>query len=154
MEEPSALVGLASTWTSAAARRRLSKAFRRRARVGATGPDIRVDFFGGWDTELERTVVDLARTFVVEAGGELDPRPHGSKPVFVIRASGDAPVCVQIVKGWLDASGEGHRCVYDVVGQVWADPDFSPDQPAFYYGRVIVATDGGRAYTSPIWFSP
>ncbi len=60
---------------------------------------------------------------------------------------------------------------------VWKDPDFDPDQPAFYYGRVLeiptprwtaydakrfgtkplentTMTLQERAYTSPIWYSP
>jgi hypothetical protein len=60
---------------------------------------------------------------------------------------------------------------------VWKDPDFNPEQPAFYYGRVIEIptprwtaydakyfglqmpaevpmTTQERAYTSPIWYTP
>ena len=61
---------------------------------------------------------------------------------------------------------------------VWRDPSFDPDQPAFYYARVIeiptprwpaydaaffgieqlpddvVVVTQERAYTSPIWYRP
>jgi hypothetical protein len=63
------------------------------------------------------------------------------------------------------------------LGTVWKDPDFDPDESAFYYARVIeiptprwavydafrfgitlpddaVTTAQERAYTSPIWYSP
>ena len=59
----------------------------------------------------------------------------------------------------------------------WTDPDFDPDEPAFYYVRVleiptprwttydaaffgidlpenVPATIQDRAYTSPIWYTP
>ncbi|MGF1562980.1 MAG: DUF3604 domain-containing protein [Geminicoccaceae bacterium] len=63
------------------------------------------------------------------------------------------------------------------LATVWTDPDFDPDQPAFYYARVLeiptprwivydafrlgaelpddaVTTAQERAYTSPIWYAP
>jgi hypothetical protein len=63
------------------------------------------------------------------------------------------------------------------LGTVWADPDFDPDQKAFYYARVIEiptprwttydafrfgidlpegapTSTQERAYTSPIWYAP
>jgi len=63
------------------------------------------------------------------------------------------------------------------LGMVWTDPEFDPDQKAFYYARVLeiptprwivydafrfgvdipagaTTTHQERAYTSPIWYSP
>jgi hypothetical protein len=56
-------------------------------------------------------------------GGDLPPAPKESEaPSFLVAAAKD-PYSgnldrIQIVKGWLDAAGEAHERVYDVV---WSD---------------------------------
>ncbi len=140
-----------------------------------------------------------APSFVVSA--LRDPGTASRRGTLLQRA--------QIVKGWVDpATGERHQKVYDVAGDpsngatvdletcepegpgfdslcaVWTDPDFSADERAFYYARVLenptcrwstwacnrldpqsrpsTCDEPGqteptlqeRAWTSPIWYDP
>jgi hypothetical protein len=81
-----------------------------------------------------------------------DPGPPGKSATPLQR--------IQIIKGWTE-DGELRERVYDVAGNprngatvdletcepegdgfaslctVWADPDFDPREPAFYYARVL-----------------
>ena len=84
---------------------------------------------------------------------EKDPGPPGRPGLDLQR--------IQIIKGWLGADGATHERVFDVAGSagggatvdretcapvgaghgqlctVWEDPEFDPDQYAFYYARVL-----------------
>jgi hypothetical protein len=102
-------------------------------------------------------------------GGEVGVLP-GAAPRFVVLAAKDPGTAdvpgndlerVQIVKGWVDASGATHERVYDVAGAAgpgvepatcaptgrgatelcadWQDPEFDPRERAFYYARVLEA---------------
>lgn len=114
---------------------------------------------------------------------------------------------IQIVKGWIDAAGQAREKVFEAAGDpgngaeadpetcetrgpgfetlcvVWTDPEFKPEEPAFYYARVlenpscrwstyecnrlspgerppacsdptIAKTVQERAWASPIWYRP
>jgi hypothetical protein len=189
----------------------------------STGPRILVRFWGGWDFAAadasNRLPAEIGYSKGVPMGGDLNAAPDGKAPTFLVAAMKD-PYSgnldrIQIIKGWLDNSGQTQEKVYDVVWAdsesrtkdssgklpsvgntvdvanatwtnsigtpelitVWKDPDFNPDEKAFYYARVmeiptprwtaydakrfglkvgpeVPMTITERAYTSPIWYNP
>jgi len=52
-------------------------------------------------------------------GGDLRHAPRGSAPIMMIRALRDPDGAnldrIQIIKGWLDKSGDAHERIYDVA---------------------------------------
>lgn len=121
----------------------------------------RVQIVKGWidaDGETREKVYDVAWS------GDRQPDANGKLP-----AVGNT-VDVENAN-WTNTIGASE------LATVWADPDFDPDQSAFYYARVIEiptprwttydafrfgiqlpegvpTSTQERAYTSPIWYSP
>jgi hypothetical protein len=115
--------GLAAVWATENTREAIWDAFARREVFATTGSRIRVRVFGGWDfAEDEVSRPDFARAGYargVPMGGDLRPGPEGAAPNFMIRALRDPDGAnldrIQIIKGWLDASGETHERIWDVA---------------------------------------
>ena len=88
-----------------------------------TGTRLVVRVFGGY----EFSAADLDRSNFAEEGykrgvpmgGDLKAAPAGKAPGFLIRALRDADGAnldrIQVIKGWLDASGKTQEKVYDVA---------------------------------------
>ena len=195
--------GLAAVWAEENSRAAIVDAFQRREVYATTGPRIRL-------------------TFNVHSGDGTHPmgseiKAPDTAPDFSISANKDPKSAnldrIQIIKGWLDASGATHEQVINVawsgdrqlqasgelaaVGSTvdlktgrytntigapvleatWRDPDYQPEQRAFYYVRVLeiptprhalldalalglseptvgTSTIQERAYSSPIWLTP
>ena len=216
--------GLAAIYAQENTRASLYDAMRRKETYSTTGPRMSLRFFGGWDFDAailqQPNWLEQAYASGVPMGGVLNsadmPKQSQSAPVFVLMAAKDAISAnldrLQVIKAWVDASGQSHEKIFDVAGaggrdidpasglltaigstvdvadasysnsigatqlaSVWTDPEFNPQQQAFYYARVleiptprystydakalgIEAPDPAsiqeRAVTSAIWYQP
>jgi hypothetical protein len=167
--------GLAVVWAEENSRDAIFAAIRRKETYATSGTRPTVRFFGGWGypDSLCDTGGGVAAGYAggVPMGGDLPAAPEGvAAPRFFATAGKDAGTeahpgtdlqRVQIVKGFLDASGATQERVFEVAGtpdngagvdpntcattgsghaslcRVWQDPAFDPAQPAFYYVRVL-----------------
>jgi hypothetical protein len=120
--------GYAAVWATENTRKAVWDAMKRREVFATTGTRLAVRFFGGWDFSAEdarsRIPAEIGYTKGVPMGGDLFTAPAGKAPTFLVAAIKD-PYSgnldrIQIVKGWLDKSGEVREKVYDVV---WGDAD-------------------------------
>ncbi|MEM6475505.1 MAG: DUF3604 domain-containing protein [Pseudomonadota bacterium] len=117
--------GYAAAWARGNTRAEIFDAFARREVYATTGPRMSVRVFGGFDFQAADWDGDWVRkgyTSGVPMGGVLSDT--GSAPRFMISALKDPDGAnldrVQVVKGWIDASGELREQVYDVE---WSDRD-------------------------------
>ncbi len=118
--------GYAAVWATENTREAIFDAMERRETYATTGPRMTVRFFGGWDFEVKdaqtRNPAEPGYIKGVPMGGELRKAKSGKSPTFLVAALKD-PIGanldrIQIIKGWLDASGQVQEKVYDVV---WSD---------------------------------
>jgi len=115
--------GYAAVWATENTRRALFDAMMRKETYATTGPRMLVRFFGGWDfTQADagsRLPANVGYAKGAPMGGELGAAPDGKSPSFLVAALKD-PLSgnldrIQIVKGWLDSSGDRQERIYDVV---------------------------------------
>ncbi|MDN3204525.1 DUF3604 domain-containing protein [Algoriphagus sediminis] len=115
--------GLAGVWARENTREALWDAMSRKEVFATTGTRMKVRVFGGFDfvkDDLYRSnYVKYGYEKGVPMGGDLVQAPAGKAPSFLIVATRDPDGAnldrVQIIKGWLDASGETQERIYDVA---------------------------------------
>lgn len=158
--------GLTVVWAEENRRESIFDALRRREVYATSGTRPIVRLFGGLDIPENLcglpSFVPAGYATGVPMGGLIEPHagPHSTKiPRFAVSVLQDAGTPgqpgvplerIQIIKGWVE-NGAAKEVVHDVItaadaGQpagapslctVWSDPDFDPDEPAFYYARVL-----------------
>ncbi|MFT5501391.1 MAG: hypothetical protein ACI88G_001528, partial [Woeseiaceae bacterium] len=115
--------GLQGVWSREKTRESLWDAMKRKETYATTGTRMTVRVFAGWDYD-EKDVLrpDFAETGYlggVPMGGDLKTAPDGKATRLMIRALRDPDGAnldrVQIIKGWLDSSGDLQEKIYDVA---------------------------------------
>ena len=117
--------GYAAVWATANTRAAIFDAMMRREVYATTGPRMQVRVFGGWDFTSKDWVGDWVKNGYargVPMGADL--KPGRGKPSFLISALKDPDGAnldrVQVVKGWVDASGKMQERIFDVS---WSSPE-------------------------------
>jgi len=165
--------GLAAVWAEENTREAIYAAFRRKETFATSGPRIRLRFFAGYDLpdNLLDTAGGVARAYAngVTMGADLAPNmadgtTEGERaPQFVVWALADADGAplqrLQIVKGWIDATGETHEKVIDVAcaGGVAVDRSTNrcPDNGATVnLSDCSTRANTGAAQLRTVWTDP
>jgi hypothetical protein len=158
--------GLAGVWATANTREALLAAFRRKEVYATTGPRIALRVFGGFSFAAAdanaKDVASVGYSKGIPMGGDLSNAPAGKAPAFLIHAVKDPSSGnldrVQVVKGWLDASGQTHEQVYDVVWSGQRKPDAKGKLPAV--GNTVDVKSAtytntiGAAQLATVWTDP
>jgi hypothetical protein len=95
-------------------------------------------------------------------GGDLTAAPSGKPPAFLVRAMRDVDGAnldrIQIVKGWLDATGATHEKIYDVAWSGDRQPGADGKLPAV--GNTVDVAQAtytnaiGAPYLTAFWQDP
>lgn len=116
--------GLAAVWATSNTREAIFDAMLRREVYATTGPRITVRLFAGRSFPADvfkRDWIRIGYKRGIPMGGDLGATT--SSPQFIVQAMKDPMGAnldrIQIVKGWVDASGETHEKVFDVA---WSEP--------------------------------
>ncbi|HZS99046.1 MAG TPA: DUF3604 domain-containing protein [Terriglobales bacterium] len=158
--------GYAGVWATDNTREALFDAMQRKEVYATTGPRMIVRFFAGWDFAANdantRNPAVIGYVKGVPMGGDLTQAPTGKTPTFLVAALKD-PIGanldrIQIIKGWLDAGGQTHEKIYDVVWSGDRKPDAkgklppvgdTVDVPNATYTNTIGATELIKVWIDP-----
>ncbi len=115
--------GYAAVWAQENTRESIFAALQRREVYASTGPRIVLRFFAGWDflaDDIYRPdYVDIGYKQGVPMGADLWKSDRNSTPRFMVTAAKDPHGAnldrIQIIKGWVDKSGEAQEKIFYVA---------------------------------------
>ena len=158
--------GLAAVWATDNTREAILAAMRRREVYATTGPRITVRVYGGWD--LTRDMMDDAAypaSIAYRAtpmGGEIVGASEGRQFSLLVEAQADPKGAyldrVQVVKGWIDATGASKEKVYDVAwsgeNRLAEDGRLEPVGASVDMQTGLTTNTIGVAGFSNLWIDP
>ena len=155
--------GLAAVWAEENTREGILAAMKRRETYATTGPRIGLRFYGGFgiDESLLDAQSSVSAAGAVPMGGEL-VATDAQHPVFVVHAMADPKSGtldrIQIVKGWVDASGDSFEKVFDVVWssdeRLQEDGSLMPVPNTVNLETGTWSNAAGAANLSAVWTDP
>lgn len=159
--------GLAAVWAEENTRASIYDALQRKETFATSGPRISVRFFAGWDYDvslLEQTdVISRAYAGGVPMGGTLSAAPSAASPKFMVLAMKDPEGAnldrIQIIKAWVDDSGNSHEKIFDVAASGGRSVDARSGKLAAVGNTVDIKTASydnsiGDAVLSTLWTDP
>jgi len=160
--------GLAGVWAAENTREQIFEALKRKEAFATSGPRIKVRLFAGWGFPAD--MMDQPNWAAegyrqgVPVGGDMRARPKdGSAPRFAVWAMKDPDGTrlqrLQVIKGWVDVSGETHEHIYDVAcsdgGRPDPDSNRCPDTGAAVDLKTCeVAGNSGDVKLATLWQDP
>ncbi len=158
--------GLTGVWAEENTRESIYAALRRKETFATSGPRIRVRFFAGYDypddLPKQHHAAERAYASGVPMGGVLAALP-GAAPRFFVQAARDPREAwlqrAQVVKSWIDGSGETHERVFDVACSDGLTPDPKthrcPDNGArVYLDDCSISRNKGDVQLVTLWSDP
>jgi len=115
--------GLAGVWAEENTREAIYNAMLRKETFGTSGTRMKVRFFGSFDYNKDiikgKEWLTKAYSTGVPMGSDLKNLNNKNAPTFIVQAIKEANGAnldrVQIIKGWVDASGKSQEKLYDVA---------------------------------------
>jgi hypothetical protein len=158
--------GLAGVWATENTREAIAAAFSRKEVYATSGPRIQLRVFGGFSFYQEDAagsdIAAIGYAKGIPMGGDLTAAPDDSAPTLLIHAVKDPEGAnldrVQVIKGWVDSSGDAHEQIYDVA---WSgDRSQGPDGKVPAVGNTVnletasYGNDIGAPQLAAVWQDP